>query len=70
MKNQKIFLAAVGFMAYILLIPGLLLIAAGTVRWPMAWVYIVILLISTIGSRLVVLFSQPGYAAGAGKFYF
>jgi protein-S-isoprenylcysteine O-methyltransferase Ste14 len=59
MKSPNIFLAVVGFLAYIFLIPGLLLIAAGTTRWRMAWVYIVILLISTLGSRLIVLFRNP-----------
>ena len=68
MKNWELAQAAIGFIAYILLIPGLLFISAGTVKWTMAWVYVVILLISTIGSRLVVFFLNPDTLQERAKF--
>ena len=51
--------AVVGLLLYILLVPALLFIAAGTLAWPMAWVYVVLLLASTLGSRLIVLKRNP-----------
>jgi len=51
--------AAVAFALYLLLVPALLFIAAGTVDWPMAWVYVILLLASTLGSRLMVLKRNP-----------
>jgi GrpB-like predicted nucleotidyltransferase (UPF0157 family)/protein-S-isoprenylcysteine O-methyltransferase Ste14 len=39
--------------------PALLFISAGTLQWPMAWVYTGLFLVSAIGSRLVVLKKSP-----------
>lgn len=47
--------AIFGFIIFIFLTPSLLLISAGTLQWPMAWVYVILYFISIIGSRLVVL---------------
>jgi len=44
---------------YVFLNPGLLFICAGTLDWPMAWVYTALLLASTIGSRLIVYLRNP-----------
>ena len=51
--------AVIGFLLYLFLVPGLLFISAGTANWPMAWVYVVLLLASTLGSRLIVLKRNP-----------
>ena len=51
--------AAVGFALYLLLGPALLFIAAGTTAWPIAWVYVAVLLAATLGSRLIVLKRNP-----------
>lgn len=51
--------ALIGFLIYVLLVPALLFIAAGTVNWPMAWVYVALFLASTLGSRGVVLKRNP-----------
>jgi protein-S-isoprenylcysteine O-methyltransferase Ste14 len=51
--------AVIGFALYLLLVPALLFIAAGTADWPMAWVYVALLLASTLGSRLIVLQRNP-----------
>jgi len=49
----------IGFLLYILFVPALLFFTAGTLAWPMAWVYVVLLLASTLGSRLIVLKRNP-----------
>lgn len=51
--------AVIGFLLYLFLVPALLFIAAGTMDWPMAWVYTVLLLAATLGSRLIVLKRNP-----------
>ena len=58
-SNKITIRAAIGFTIYLLLVPALLFISAGTVKWPMAWVYVVLLLAATIGSRLIVLKRNP-----------
>ena len=59
MRKRDAIRAIVGFMLYLFLVPALLFLAAGTVSWPMAWVYVVLLLLSTLGSRLVVWRRNP-----------
>lgn len=59
MKNPAAVRAAIGFALYILLVPALLFIAAGTLNWPMAWVYVILLLVATLGSRLIVWQRNP-----------
>jgi len=51
--------AIIGFVLYLFLVPAFLFLAAGTLRWPMAWVYVVLLLLSALGSRLIVLLRNP-----------
>jgi len=60
-KNPSINIARalVGFTLYLLFVPALLFIFAGTLNWPMAWVYVTLLLLSTIGSRLVTALRSP-----------
>jgi protein-S-isoprenylcysteine O-methyltransferase Ste14 len=60
--------AVVGFALYILLVPALLFIGAGTVNWPAAWVYVIMLLTATLGSRLVVLFRNPDLLRERSRF--
>lgn len=57
--NRPLLRAAIGFMAYLLLVPALLFISAGTLNWPMAWVYSGLLLVSIVGSRLIILRRNP-----------
>jgi protein-S-isoprenylcysteine O-methyltransferase Ste14 len=59
MQTKQIVRAAIGFALYLLGVPGILFVSAGTVDWPMAWVYVVLLLASTLGSRLIVLRRNP-----------
>jgi protein-S-isoprenylcysteine O-methyltransferase Ste14 len=60
--------AVVGFALYILLVPALLFVAAGTTTWPMAWVYVALLLAATLGSRLMVLTRNPDTLRERAKF--
>ncbi len=58
-RQRNLARALVGFLLYIFLVPAMLFIAAGTVRWPMAWVYTTLLLLATFGSRIVTWFKNP-----------
>ena len=60
--------AVLGFMIYIIMTPALLFITAGTLAWPMGWVYVVLLLLSTLLSRLVVFFRNPDTLRERAKF--
>ena len=68
MQTQHVIRALIGFMLYLFFIPALLFISAGTVNWPMAWVYVVLILASTIGSRLIVLRKNPDTLRERAKF--
>ena len=59
LQARQIVRAAIGFTLYLLLVPALLFVSAGTTNWPMAWVYVALLLASTLGSRLIVLKRNP-----------
>lgn len=49
----------VGFAIFLTLVPALLFIAAGTMAWIAAWVYAALLVVSSVGSRLVVWKRNP-----------
>jgi protein-S-isoprenylcysteine O-methyltransferase Ste14 len=49
----------VRFLIYVILLPFVLLIAAGRIDWTMAWIYIGIHIAFTLISRLIVLRSSP-----------
>lgn len=51
--------AGVRFLLMLLLLCGVLFLAAGTLAWPMAWVYVAITLFGTLVSRLLVLRRHP-----------
>ena len=59
MQTQHVIRVLIGFALYLFFIPALLFISAGSINWLMAWVYVVLLLASTIGSRLIVLRKNP-----------
>jgi len=58
-SRPSILRAVIGFTIYILLSPVLLFVSAGTLDWPMAWLYVTLLLVSIIGSRLISLWLHP-----------
>jgi hypothetical protein len=39
METWQLIRAAIALAAYMFLAPALMFVAAGTTRWPMAWVY-------------------------------
>jgi protein-S-isoprenylcysteine O-methyltransferase Ste14 len=51
--------AVIDFALYLFLRPTLLFISAGTWNWPPAWVYVILGLLATVGSRLIVLKKNP-----------
>ena len=59
MNKSTLVRAVLGLLLYTFLQPALLFISAGTLEWPVAWVYVVILLSAMIGSRLVVWRKNP-----------
>ena len=67
-ENRDLIRAVIGFTLYLLFVPALLFIAAGTMKWPMAWAYTVLLLVSTIGSRLIVWKRSPDTLRERAKF--
>jgi protein-S-isoprenylcysteine O-methyltransferase Ste14 len=58
-QKKQIICGIIGFALYLLAAPALLLISAGTANWPVAWVYAVMLLVSSLVSRLIVLKRNP-----------
>jgi protein-S-isoprenylcysteine O-methyltransferase Ste14 len=58
-QTRKIVRAVIGFVLFLLFVPVLLFISAGTMDWPMAWVYVILFLASTLSSRLIVLKRNP-----------
>lgn len=59
MPKRQFIRAAVGFIAYLLLSPVILFLCAGTVRWPMGWVYVLLSLAAVVVSRLIVRKKNP-----------
>lgn len=59
MGTKQLAVGLIGLLLYLFLVPALLFVAAGTVSWPMAWVYVILLLASTVGSRLIVFIRNP-----------
>lgn len=59
LETKDFIRAAVGFALYLLLGPVLMFLSAGTINWPMAWIYVAMLLAATLGSRLIVLRRNP-----------
>jgi protein-S-isoprenylcysteine O-methyltransferase Ste14 len=60
--------AAVGFVLYLLLAPGLLFLFGGTLAWPMAWLYFVLALAGALGSRLIVWRRSPDLLRERARF--
>jgi protein-S-isoprenylcysteine O-methyltransferase Ste14 len=60
--------AAIAFVLYLFLTPALLFISAGTLDWPMAWVYVILSLVSVIGSRLIALRRSPDLLRERARF--
>lgn len=59
LQTRTLIVAVIGLAIYLFFVPALLFISAGTLKWPMAWIYVGALLASTIGSRLIVFKRNP-----------
>jgi protein-S-isoprenylcysteine O-methyltransferase Ste14 len=68
MQNLNRIRTIVGMILYLIGVPALLFISAGTVEWPMAWVYVALLLVSTIGSRLIAFGRHPDMLRERARF--
>lgn len=68
MPERKFIRAIIGFALYTFLVPALLFICAGTLDWPMAWVYTILLLVSTLGSRLIAWKRNPDLLRERARF--
>jgi len=51
--------AVIGFLALLMAAAALLFGAAGTAAWPMGWAYVTLLLVGTVGSRVLVARKNP-----------
>ncbi len=60
--------AAVGFVLYLLLAPGLLFLCGGTLAWPMAWIYFILVLAGALGGRLIVWRRSPDLLRERARF--
>ena len=54
--------------AYLLMMPAALFAAAGTIAWPMGWIYIVLLVGAILASRLVAYRRHPDLLAERSRF--
>jgi protein-S-isoprenylcysteine O-methyltransferase Ste14 len=57
--NKLLRKAVGGFLVYALVTPALLFLAAGTLNWPMAWLYVLATLTLVIGSRIIIIRKHP-----------
>jgi protein-S-isoprenylcysteine O-methyltransferase Ste14 len=60
--------SAVGFGLFLLLLPAALMVSAGTLAWPMGWVLVVFILVSTVVSRLIALRKFPDLLKERGSY--
>ncbi len=51
--------SAVRFLALLLFVPALLFAVAGTVSWPLAWAYVGLATVASIGSRMIIARTHP-----------
>ncbi len=60
--------AVIGFIVYLAGMPAALFLAAGSPRWPLAWIYTVLFVGATVGSRLVAWRRDPGLLRERARF--
>jgi len=68
MGKRVLLRAVVGFAIYLLFVPALLFISAGTVNWPLAWVYVAFSLSAVVGSRLLAWRRNPDLLRERARF--
>src|SRR3990172_9182902 len=60
--------AVVGFLVYLLAVPAFLFLSAGTVAWPMGWLFVALFLGSIASSRIIAWRLQPGLLVERARF--
>jgi len=60
--------AVVGFLVYLLAVPALLFFSAGTLFWPMGWVFVALFLGSIASSRIIAWRRQPDLLVERARF--
>jgi protein-S-isoprenylcysteine O-methyltransferase Ste14 len=58
----------VRFIAVVLLFPAILFLAAGTLKWAWAWLYYAMYVLSTVGSRLLMMRRHPDLALERARY--
>lgn len=59
LSRRDLVRALVGFIVFLLLVPALLFLAAGTLNWPMAWAFSCLYVAAAVISRLIVWRTSP-----------
>lgn len=59
--------AVIAFAAYVLLLPAVIFLAAGTLHWPMGWVYYGLTVAAALVSRAIVALVHPDLLAERGQ---
>jgi protein-S-isoprenylcysteine O-methyltransferase Ste14 len=60
--------AVIGLISFTLMPPAFLFIAAGTLHWPMAWVYVVFMILTMAVSRILTLQKNPDLLRERARF--
>jgi len=60
--------AVVGFLVYLLAVPALLFLSAGTIAWPMGWLFVALFLGSIASSRIIAWRRRPDLLAERARF--
>jgi protein-S-isoprenylcysteine O-methyltransferase Ste14 len=60
--------AVVGFLVYLFAVPALLFVSAGTIAWPMGWVFVALFVGSIAASRMIVWRRRPDLLAERARF--
>lgn len=66
--SKKIFRGIFGLIILIVIVPALLFIFAGTTKWTMGWIYVIILTLSSVISRVIIFFKNPDLLKERGNF--
>ncbi len=62
-RGRTLITAGIRFLLMLVVLCGVLFLAAGTLDWPMGWVYVAVTLFGTLASRLLVLRRHPDLLA-------
>ncbi len=58
-SGRQMVRSTVGFALFLVLVPAFLFTTAGTVRWPMAWLYVGLMTAGTVASRVTLALRSP-----------